>query len=58
MGGIEGFGIISICMFVGVFTGALIWACFQKKPFMNSMGTMPLRDGEPVADEKGQSHHE
>ena len=55
IGGIEVVGIISICLFFTVFTGALIWACFQKKSLMLKMGALPLNDGEaPTA--KGVSH--
>lgn len=58
VGGIEGFGIISICLFVAVFSGALLCAFCHKKPFLNSMGAMPLQDDETRADEKGEIHHD
>lgn len=45
VGGVENFGIISICLFFAVFTGALIWAASLKKPFLNNMSQLPLEDG-------------
>lgn len=46
MGGIGMFGIISICIFFGFFTGMLLWAARLKKPYLNSMRALPL-DNEP-----------
>jgi hypothetical protein len=48
VGGVGAFGTISVCLFGIVFTGALVWAWCQKKPFLNHMSTMPLDDGEVV----------
>lgn len=56
IGGIAGFGVISICLFFATFGGVLIYAFCQKKPFLTSMGNLPLHDGEKAGDEKGQSH--
>jgi hypothetical protein len=52
MGGIATFGVISICLFVVVFVSSLLWAFFQKKPFLKSMATLPLDEAE------GDNHHE
>lgn len=46
IGGIATLGIISICLFFVVFSGAMIWAFCQKKPFLKSMGSLPLEDSE------------
>ncbi|HTI99097.1 MAG TPA: hypothetical protein VL527_09460 [Dongiaceae bacterium] len=56
--GVELYGIISICLFVAVFTGALVWALRLKKPFLNSMSTLPLSDEETATAKKGISHEE
>lgn len=55
VGGIGSFGTISACLFISVFTGALIWAWRQNKSFLNEMSAMPLDDGARVAPraEKG-----
>jgi len=55
IGGIEVVGMISICLFFTVFTGAFIWACCQKKSLMIEMSALPLNDGE-VPAAKGVSH--
>jgi hypothetical protein len=53
---VEVYGMISICLFVAVFTGALIWAAVQKKPFLKSMSTLPLDEGDNTVDSKDKSH--
>jgi hypothetical protein len=58
IGGIASFGIISILLFFAVFSGALVWALRLKKPFLNTMGALPLQDNESTAAEKGESHHD
>ena len=54
IGGIEVWGMISICLFATVFTGAFIWALCQKKSLMTKMGSLPLNDDAPAP--KGVSH--
>lgn len=54
IGGIGLYGVISICLFVTVFTGALIWAALLRKPMLNTMSRIPLEDGEM----KGANDHE
>ena len=55
IGGIEVWGMISICLFFTIFIGAFIWACCQKKSFLNQMSSLPLNDGD-APDKKGVSH--
>jgi hypothetical protein len=45
--GIGLYGIISICLFFGFFTGVLLWSCRLKKNYLNLMGNLPLEDGNP-----------
>ncbi len=52
MGGMATFGIISICLFVTVFTVSLIWASCLKKPFLKTMEALPLDEAE------GENRHE
>jgi hypothetical protein len=54
MGGIENYGIISICLFFTVFITALIRALLQKKSFLNHMSALPLDDGESTTAPKGE----
>jgi hypothetical protein len=57
IGGIGLYGVISVCLFFLVFSAALIRACRLKKPYLKSMGALPLEDGEPRPT-KGVSRHE
>ena len=54
IGGIGIYGVISICLFVTVFSGALIKASLLRKPFLKAMSRLPLEDGE----RKGACCHE
>jgi hypothetical protein len=45
MGGIAAYGIISVCLFFTVFTGALLWALAQRKSVCEKMRRLPLEDG-------------
>ncbi len=54
IGGIGGYGAVSICLFFAVFTGALIIALGHRKSFYNSVSKLPLEDGE----KKGSISHE
>jgi len=42
IGGIETYGVISICLFFLAFLGLLLWAARLKKPFLKSMAELPL----------------
>lgn len=53
IGGVGIYGIISICLFFTVFSGALLWAFIQKKAFLNSMSVLPLQDGTESSMTKG-----
>jgi hypothetical protein len=54
VGGVENFGIISICLFFAVFTGAMIWAATLKKSLLITMSQIPLEDGT----KKTEASHE
>ena len=49
IGGISMYGVVSICLFVAVFTGVLVWTIRLKKSYLNSMRELPL-DGASAAD--------
>jgi Na+-transporting methylmalonyl-CoA/oxaloacetate decarboxylase gamma subunit len=44
IGGIEHYGIISMCLFVFVFLGMLIWVCCLKSAHVNKMAAAPLEN--------------
>jgi hypothetical protein len=48
LGGIGMFGVVSVCLFVIVFSASLIWAFCQKKSLLESMESLPLEDGAHV----------
>jgi len=43
IGGIENYGIISMCLFVFVFVGMLIWVFTMKKSHLEHMAATPLQ---------------
>ena len=53
--GISIYGIVSICIFFGFFTGMLIWAFLQKKSYLTKMSALPLDGGEVNSTKKIQS---
>ena len=44
VGGIGLYGVISICLFISVFGGMLVWASLLKKPFVHRMSALPLEE--------------
>lgn len=58
IGGVGIYGVISICLFFAVFTGALILAFLYRKPFLQSMSALPLEDDAGVGPMKGEVPHE
>ena len=58
LGGIGIYGVISVCLFFSVFGTALVWAFLLKKPFLNTMGSLPLEDERPAKVRKGETGHE
>jgi hypothetical protein len=57
IGGIGVYDAISICLFVVVFTRALVWAARLKKPFLNSMSTLPLEEDQDRDTNTGDDSH-
>ncbi len=47
IGGVEVFGIVSVCLFFAFFAGMLLWVWRLKHPYLNSMRGLPL-DGPPA----------
>lgn len=45
IGGVGIYGVISICLFFAVFTGAFIWSMLLKKSDLDSRSVLPLDDG-------------
>ena len=58
IGGVGLYGVVSVLLFVTVFTGAVVWALSLRRPFLQSMGALPLSDGTPIQNESKESRHE
>jgi hypothetical protein len=48
IGGMSMYGVISICLFVAVFVGVLVWTISLRQPYLKAMRELPL-DGESEA---------
>lgn len=55
IGGVEMYGVISVCLFFTVFLIAVILALRMKKHVAREISTLPLEDAQPV---KRNSSHE
>ena len=62
IGGVGAYGVISICLFFGVFVGVLLWTASLRKPYLSEMSELPLEKdaaGEPefeTSANPGNSH--
>ncbi|HVM47659.1 MAG TPA: hypothetical protein VMU04_06500 [Candidatus Acidoferrum sp.] len=62
LGGVGMYGVISICLFFGIFVGVLLWTLRLKQPYLKTMEELPLADGtapEPdatAAAQPGEPH--
>lgn len=57
IGGIEGYGIISICLFFACFFGVLVWAFRLRKPQLEEMAALPL-DSDTETSQTLKKPHE
>lgn len=63
LGGVDVYGIISICFFFAFFIGMLFWAFRLKRSYLDSMRELPLDDGSVRSSKtesltQPDSHHE
>lgn len=48
LGGVEHYGIVSLCLFAGLFAAVFAWACLQRKSHLDRMARVPLEtESEP-----------
>jgi len=52
LGGIEGYGLVSLCLFLLLFAGMVTWALLQRKPHLDRMSRMPLENDSPLPNGK------
>jgi len=57
LGGVQHFGVVSLCLFCTVFVGVLIWACAQKKNHLEYMARAAL-DAEVDNNSAGKVSHD
>jgi hypothetical protein len=57
LGGIDRYGILSLCLFVTIFTLVLIWALAQKRAHLERMARVPL-DNDPEDSLLRRNSHE
>lgn len=50
LGGIQNYGILSLCLFCAIFSLVIVWAAVQKKTHLDRMARLPL-EAEPEACE-------
>ena len=50
LGGVEQYGVLSLCLFGTLFVGVLIWALLQKQGHLDHMSRAPLENetSEPL----------
>jgi cytochrome c oxidase cbb3-type subunit 4 len=46
IGGVGAYGVISICIFISVFVVVTVWMLCLKKPYLQTMRSLPLEDNE------------
>lgn len=51
IGGVEVYGVISVCLFFAVFSVAVVLALRMKKSVAQRLSTLPLEDGQPASQE-------
>jgi len=57
LGGIDVYGVISLCLFGLIFILVVAWTLLQRKPYLEHMSRIPL---EPDSNDlnSGKDHHE
>ncbi len=56
LGGIDRYGVLSLCLFVTIFTLLLIWTLIQNKAHLERMAQVPLENDSEVAPNRRNSH--
>ena len=54
IGGVGVYGVISICLFVGVFLGVVLWMFGLKKSYLKSMRELPLAEDDATSETPSQ----
>jgi hypothetical protein len=57
LGGIEQYGVVSLCLFCLIFVMVLVWAFLQKQSHLDRMSRVPL-ENEPENFNNRENSHE
>ncbi len=57
-GGIDVYGVTSLCLFFLVFGGTVIWALLQKKSHLEAMSRVPLENDSEITPSNLETNHE
>ena len=56
LGGIDNYGVISLCLFCLIFALALVWTCLQRKPYLEHMSRLPLESDSNDLNSRKDRH--
>jgi hypothetical protein len=56
LGGIQNYGIVSLCLFCTIFLGVLLWAFLQKKSHLDYMARVALDKDQDQSQNQRQPH--
>ncbi|MBI3880537.1 MAG: CcoQ/FixQ family Cbb3-type cytochrome c oxidase assembly chaperone [Verrucomicrobia bacterium] len=56
IGGVGIYGVISICLFFTVFSGAILVSLMMSRRTARTLSELPLDDGEKIFPPKGVAH--
>jgi hypothetical protein len=55
IGGVEIYGVISVCLFLAAFVGTLLWAFQLKKGYLDSMRDLPLHRDDAQREDQTEN---
>ena len=56
LGGIENYGVISLCLFGLIFTLAMAWTFLQRKSYLEQMSRIPLESDSDDLNSRKERH--
>jgi hypothetical protein len=56
LGGIDNYGVISLCLFCLIFTLVLAWTFMQRKPYLERMSRIPLESDSNDLNSRKDRH--
>ena len=56
LGGIDNYGVISLCLFCLIFTLVLAWTFLQRNPYLEHMSRLPLESDSKDLNSRKDRH--